>query len=132
MKETLESAPSAAATPFGGPSMSNEFKMWCSAQMQSLTASEDLTLIEFLMSLSSAAEIKEYVAQYLGPKVAPDEQCFLSISRSPVCLGQVLWGRIRASPRIWNPQRSVCSCGIISAKGQRLQALEQKVVRYMF
>jgi hypothetical protein len=37
--------------------------------MQSLTGSEDLTLIEFLMSLSSAADIKEYVAQYLGPKV---------------------------------------------------------------
>ena len=49
--------------------MSNEFKMWCSAQMQSLTGSEDLTLIEFLMSLSSAADVKEYVAQYLGAKV---------------------------------------------------------------
>jgi hypothetical protein len=43
--------------------------MWCSAQMQSLTGSEDLTLIEFLMSLSSAADIKDYVSQYLGPKV---------------------------------------------------------------
>ncbi len=42
-------ASAAAATPFGGPSMSNEFKMWCSAQMQALTGSEDLTLIEFLV-----------------------------------------------------------------------------------
>jgi hypothetical protein len=68
-KEAPEDGAAAAATPFGGPSMSNEFKMWCSAQMQSLTGSEDLTLIEFLMSLSSPADIKEYVAQYLGPKV---------------------------------------------------------------
>ena len=68
-KEPLDSASAAASTPFGGPSMSNEFKMWCSAQMQALTGSEDLTLIEFLMSLSSAADVKEYVSQYLGTKV---------------------------------------------------------------
>jgi hypothetical protein len=68
-KETADAASSASATPFGGPSMSNEFRVWCSAQMQSLTGNEDLTLIDFLMSLSSAADVKEYVAQYLGPKV---------------------------------------------------------------
>jgi hypothetical protein len=69
--------------------MSNEFKMWCSAQMQSLTGSEDLTLIEFLMSLSSAADIKEYVAQYLGPKVPPFHALLLCLVDSSS--GQVLW-----------------------------------------
>ena len=88
-KEPVEDVSSAAATPFGGPSMSNEFKMWCSAQMQSLTGSEDLTLIEFLMSLSSAADIKEYVAQYLGPKVPPFRALLLCLVHSSS--GQVLW-----------------------------------------
>jgi hypothetical protein len=85
--------------------------------MQSLTGSEDLTLIEFLMSLSSAADVKEYVAQYLGPKVAAVVQCSVSVSRSPFFSGQVFWGGICASPRIRNSQRSFCSCGVISTEG---------------
>ena len=46
--------------------LSNDFKAWCQSQMVMLNGSDDLTLIEFLMSLSSESEIKEYLVVYLG------------------------------------------------------------------
>ena len=54
-------APSASA-----PSSSVDFKSFCRAEMRALNDSDDLTLVDFLLSLPSAGEVTEYVQLYLG------------------------------------------------------------------
>lgn len=51
---------------FGGRQMSKEMADWCGAQLKRITGSDDLTLMHFCMSLSSATEIRETLASYLG------------------------------------------------------------------
>jgi len=43
-----------------------EFRQWCGDQMRTLTGSNDMTLVDFLVSLPSPSEIQEYVNVYLG------------------------------------------------------------------
>jgi hypothetical protein len=68
-------SPAAAAPPGGGKKGAKarqaEFRSWCEAQMQSLTGSNDLTLVDFLSSLPSAGEVRDYVALYLGEGERP-------------------------------------------------------------
>ncbi|KAJ8902602.1 hypothetical protein NDN08_007003 [Rhodosorus marinus] len=49
-----------------GASMSPDFAKWCQGEMRKITGSSDTTLPEFLLTLRSAWEIKEYVVEYLG------------------------------------------------------------------
>lgn len=51
---------------FGGKGMSPEFADWCRQNMTRLKGNEDLTLLQFCLTLSSAGEIREYLATYLG------------------------------------------------------------------
>ena len=51
---------------FGGKLMSPDLAEWCSAQLKKINGSDDLTLMQFCMSLKSSVEIREYLAQYLG------------------------------------------------------------------
>ena len=48
------------------PSPTMNFKAFCRAEMRVLNDSDDLTLVEFLLSLPSAGEVTEYVQLYLG------------------------------------------------------------------
>ena len=41
-------------------------QQWCKRAMKTLNGSEDLTLVDFLLSLASAGEVQEYVGLYLG------------------------------------------------------------------
>jgi hypothetical protein len=43
-----------------------DFKAFCRAEMRALNDSDDLTLVDFLLSLPSAGEVTEYVQLYLG------------------------------------------------------------------
>jgi len=49
-----------------GVSVSAEFEEWCLTQLRKINDSDDLDLIHFCMSLTSAVEIREYFASYLG------------------------------------------------------------------
>jgi hypothetical protein len=53
---------------FGGKGMSPELKEFCVASMKKLNGADDITLLEFCMTLSSGAEIREYLSSYLGSK----------------------------------------------------------------
>mmetsp|Transcript_3688 Transcript_3688/g.10614 ORF Transcript_3688/g.10614 Transcript_3688/m.10614 type:complete len:1238 (-) Transcript_3688:60-3773(-) len=44
------------------------FIEWCREQMQELTGKPDLTLIEFLLSVTTNGEVADYTAMYLGNK----------------------------------------------------------------
>ncbi|CAN0453924.1 unnamed protein product, partial [Laminaria digitata] len=44
------------------PAMSS----WASQQLKKINGKDDLTLLEFCMSLSDASEIRQYLAAYLG------------------------------------------------------------------
>mmetsp|Transcript_11525 Transcript_11525/g.17310 ORF Transcript_11525/g.17310 Transcript_11525/m.17310 type:complete len:1277 (+) Transcript_11525:60-3890(+) len=71
MPATEGTKPRPSANPkqknsFGGKEMSPEMVEWCAAQMRRLNGSSDITLMQFCMSLNSAVEIREYLAQYLG------------------------------------------------------------------
>lgn len=48
------------------PSPTMNFKAFCRAEMRVLNDSDDLTLVDFLISLPSAGEVTEYVQLYLG------------------------------------------------------------------
>ncbi|KAA8492762.1 hypothetical protein FVE85_9034 [Porphyridium purpureum] len=49
-----------------GTQLSPEFKTWCENEMNSLTGSRDTTLVEFLMTCGTQAEVTDYVQEYLG------------------------------------------------------------------
>jgi len=55
-----------AFNPSNSKPMSDGFTSWCKEQMRQLNGSDDMTLVEFLMSLHSEKEIREYVEFYLG------------------------------------------------------------------
>ena len=46
--------------------MTREFAEWCVIQLQKINGSNDLTLLKFCLALESSAEIREYLAAYLG------------------------------------------------------------------
>lgn len=61
-------ANTSAPVDFGGVGMSPEMRTWCTQQMQRIRGSDDITLLEFCMSLDSPLEIRTYLQQYLGAK----------------------------------------------------------------
>eukprot|EP01026_Neomeris_dumetosa_P048415 TRINITY_DN4190_c0_g1_i3.p1 TRINITY_DN4190_c0_g1~~TRINITY_DN4190_c0_g1_i3.p1 ORF type:complete len:202 (-),score=42.69 TRINITY_DN4190_c0_g1_i3:176-781(-) len=52
--------------------LNDEFKSWCRQKMLELSGNDDLTLIEFLLTVQSNSEVAEYCSEYLGkePKVS--------------------------------------------------------------
>ena len=63
----VPTGPMAGAPPAGGrPTTAAAFKAWCRAEMRALNDSDDVTLVDFLLSLPSAGEVQEYVQLYLG------------------------------------------------------------------
>jgi hypothetical protein len=48
------------------PKNKRALQQWCKRAMKTLNGSEDLTLVDFLLSLASAGEVQEYVCLYLG------------------------------------------------------------------
>ena len=48
------------------PKNKRALQQWCKRAMKTLNGSEDLTLVDFLLSLASAGEVQEYVGLYLG------------------------------------------------------------------
>lgn len=53
--------------------MSPAMASWASQQLKKMNGKDDLTLLEFCMSLTDASEIRQYLAAYLGstPEVPP-------------------------------------------------------------
>lgn len=54
------------ASDFGGKKMNKEIADWCLAQLRKLNGPQDLTLMEFCMSIDSAVEVRETLSSYLG------------------------------------------------------------------
>lgn len=52
----------------GGLDLSPAFAGWCRSQMQLLNGNDDMTMIEFLMGLTSNSEIAEYCQMVWGNK----------------------------------------------------------------
>ena len=63
---TLGQRPLEGGVKPNAPKPQAEFRQWCTAQMNQLTGSQDMTLVDFLVSLGSAGEITEYIQLYLG------------------------------------------------------------------
>lgn len=47
-----------------------EFAAWCRGRLKELRGDDDLTLVQFLMTVASNAEIAEYLTEYLGRTAA--------------------------------------------------------------
>lgn len=63
------SPPTPAPAPsedFGGKGMSPAMAEWCTTAMRKLNGTDDITLLQFCMGVSSAVEIREYFSAYLG------------------------------------------------------------------
>jgi len=61
-----QAAEKESPSAFGGPMPSAEFEKWCKEQLRHLNGSDDITLVYFLCSLTSEAEVTQYVREYLG------------------------------------------------------------------
>ena len=51
---------------FGRSGMPAAMSSWASQQLKKINGKDDLTLLEFCMSLTDASEIRQYLAAYLG------------------------------------------------------------------
>lgn len=76
--------------------MSPSMSSWASQQLKKINGKDDLTLLEFCMSLTDASEIRQYLAAYLGstPEVGSgmmSRACFSTLEQSSVaaCYGNV-------------------------------------------
>ena len=54
---------------FGGKEMSADMAEWCTVQLRRINGSNDITLMQFCMSLNSPVDIREYLSEYLGSSV---------------------------------------------------------------
>jgi len=52
------------STELGG--MNSEMAEWCTQQLRRLANNDDLTLVQFCLTLESPVEVREYLAAYLG------------------------------------------------------------------
>ena len=53
-----------SSTDLGG--MNSEMAEWCTQQLRRLANNDDLTLVQFCLTLESPVEVREYLAAYLG------------------------------------------------------------------
>lgn len=67
-----------------GSAATNTFEGWCKAQLKKITGSDDLTLIQFCMTLDDTSEIRQYLSMYLGstPQVATFANEFIKKKQS--------------------------------------------------
>lgn len=65
---------------FGGRCMSEEFREWCRKELKKLTGTEDITLAQYLITLESSQQIRDYIYEYLGSNSSVQEfaDAFLS------------------------------------------------------
>jgi len=82
---------------FGASGLSRDMAEWCSVQLKRINGSEDLTLIDFCMTLQSAGEIREYLAAYLGSNPQVSQFATEFIRRKEQLSGGI-------APQISNPQ----------------------------
>ena len=61
---------SAAPEPEMEMLLSPEFDLWCKAKLRELRGDDDMTLMHFLMTVSSNAEVAEYMTEILGRTAA--------------------------------------------------------------
>eukprot|EP01083_Nonionella_stella_P240203 839913_1 len=58
------------ASPFGGPEIPDEFRVWCKQKLQNIKSSDgvfaDFALIEFVMTLNTDSDVRQYLSEYLG------------------------------------------------------------------
>jgi hypothetical protein len=57
---------------FGGRKMSPAMASWCKSQLIQIVGNEDMTLVDYVYSLSDPADIREYLRNFMGstPKVS--------------------------------------------------------------
>ncbi|KAL2608476.1 hypothetical protein R1flu_027049 [Riccia fluitans] len=76
-KQQSDPATTTVAQPAANISAEGKaFRQWCEVQIKKLTGNDDMTLVDFCISLPSVAETGEYLTQYLGS--GPTVQSFKS------------------------------------------------------
>lgn len=71
-----------SASDFGGKRMNKEMADWCLVQLRKLNGPQDLTLMEFCMSIDSAVEVRETLSSYLGSTAQVTKQLFTEIYKN--------------------------------------------------
>ena len=67
------SSTGAAVSAFGGPVMSAEFAEWCKTSLAQLPVQADVSLADFLMTLTDDDAVAEIAHEYLGTSAAADD-----------------------------------------------------------
>lgn len=84
-----EERPARESNAFGGSGMSDDLMRWCADEMLRLIGSSDTTLMQFCMTLESAADIREYIREYMGstPQVSAFASEFIKRRRAATASG---------------------------------------------
>mmetsp|Transcript_21491 Transcript_21491/g.43128 ORF Transcript_21491/g.43128 Transcript_21491/m.43128 type:complete len:171 (+) Transcript_21491:224-736(+) len=110
---------------FGGPSMSKEFRHWCSARLEKLSGSDDTTLVEYLMTLDNEEDIRENLHMYLGngANVKEFADGFLQQKEFMKKKPQVVERKTSTAtaPQISKPSPSIASSGSFGVLGVQNQ-----------
>mmetsp|Transcript_7748 Transcript_7748/g.11686 ORF Transcript_7748/g.11686 Transcript_7748/m.11686 type:complete len:912 (+) Transcript_7748:77-2812(+) len=79
-KSANEANQASARSNFGGMGMPPDMANWAKSELKQLGGSQDITLLDFCMSVADASEVREVLAAYLGstPKVSSFASNFLS------------------------------------------------------
>ena len=65
--QSTASSKNAAVDNFGTDGrMTPTLEVWCKEQMQKINGSDDLTLVQFCLTLTDSDEIRQYLTAYLG------------------------------------------------------------------
>jgi hypothetical protein len=99
---------SKAGNDFGGKTMSKDLAEWCMSCMRRINGSEDITLLQFCMTLDSAVEIREYLAAYLGstPQVCT-HNLLLDLLLRPSLIVVFLFRYHNSHPNLFNAKKGV-------------------------
>jgi len=61
------------SSKFSRSSMTPQFKKWCESEMIKLMGTPDLTLVDFLMTVSDPSKVRTYVREYMNSKDGCEE-----------------------------------------------------------
>ncbi|XXQ34665.1 GYF domain containing protein [Plasmodiophora brassicae] len=72
-KASSPGAPPTRCNTFGGPQLSPAFQQWCRSQLEPICPNFDMALIDFLATLTSPDDLRDYLHEYVGRSRAVDE-----------------------------------------------------------
>ncbi|TYZ57856.1 hypothetical protein PybrP1_012421 [[Pythium] brassicae (nom. inval.)] len=126
----LSSGGATMSNAFGGSAgVSSEFMAWAAKQYQLISGRDDLTLVEYCVSLEDPGEIREYLAAYLGstPRVSAFATEFIQRKKKGPSLSGAALKRSPSSSSKVSTDDDTAAGGAKKSGGKRRGGKGQKI-----